>query len=101
MQLPVLKAMLGDEVVQQLIRFWPDRYFHAHGPLHRLPAPFSDTILSSIPALAEAYQGRLLEFDPCKDKNRMYCLAEGTRQCFKAQEHRLKFGHSPRNVFNM
>jgi hypothetical protein len=77
MQLPILKAMLGGEILSELIKYWPDKCCNAHGPLDRLPAPFSDDILNSITALTEAYQGRLLEFDSSKDKNRMYFLADG------------------------
>ena len=78
MQLPVLEAMLGNEVVQQLIKYWPDKCFSAHGPLNRLPALFSEKILSSIPALTEAYQGHLFEFDPGTQGKNMYRVTEDT-----------------------
>jgi hypothetical protein len=78
MQFPILQAMLGDEVLAQLVKSWPDKCFNAHGPLKRLPAPFTEDILGSIAALTEAYQGGLLEFDPRTQSNKMYRLADGT-----------------------
>jgi len=78
MQFPILQSMLGDEVLPQLIKSWPDKCFNAHGPLNRLPEPFSDNILSSITTLTAAYQGGLLEFDSSKEKNKMYRSADGT-----------------------
>jgi hypothetical protein len=78
MQFPILQAMLGDEILAQLVKSWPDKCFDAHGPLKRLPAPFTEDILGSIAALTEAYQGGLLEFDPRTQSNKMYRLADGT-----------------------
>lgn len=78
MQLPILQSMLGDEVLAQLIKSWPDKCLHGHGPLERLPAPLDDDILSSITALTDVYQGGLLEFDQRTQSNKMYRLADGT-----------------------
>ena len=78
MQFPILQSMLGDELLPQLIKSWPDKCFNAHGPLNRLPELFSDDILGSITALTDSYQGGLLEFDPRKDKSKMYRSADGS-----------------------
>lgn len=46
--------------VQQFLRdYWPERVFHAHGPLSRLPGLFSSRELLSFRALASRYQGWL------------------------------------------
>lgn len=56
----VLAALVSPTTVQQFVRdYWPERVFHAHGPLSRLPAPFSSRELSSFRALASGYRGWL------------------------------------------
>jgi hypothetical protein len=46
--------------VQQFFQdYWPERVFHSHGPLSRLPALFSSPELLSFRALAARYQGWL------------------------------------------
>jgi ribosomal protein L16 Arg81 hydroxylase len=55
-----LSALVGPVPAQQFLRdYWPERVFHAHGPLSRLPALFSSPELLSFRALASRYQGWL------------------------------------------
>jgi len=55
----VLGALLAPELPQRFLgEFWPERVFHAHGPLARLPSPFNSPELSSFGALAARYRGR-------------------------------------------
>lgn len=77
MQFPILKSLLGNEVLQQMINTWPDKYFYAHGELERLPKPLLNDILRSIASLTEAYAGHLNEIDPRKGYE-MYPVADGT-----------------------
>lgn len=77
MKYPILKSLLGDEVLQQMINIWPDKYFYTHGKLERLPNPLRHDILGSITSLTEAYKGHLNEIDPRKGYE-MYPVADGT-----------------------
>jgi hypothetical protein len=55
-----LEALVAPTPAQQFLRdFWPERIFHAHGPLSRLPAVFTSRELSSFRALASGYRGWL------------------------------------------
>lgn len=56
----VLDTLVSPFTARQFLdEFWPERVFHAHGPLSRLPAPFTSPELSSFRALASRYHGRL------------------------------------------
>ena len=56
----ILGALVAPVPVQQFLHdHWPERVFHAHGPLARLPALFSSPELLSFRALASRYQGWL------------------------------------------
>lgn len=55
-----LAALIAPTAPHIFLRdFWPERVFHTHGPLARLPAPFSARELSSFGALASGYRGWL------------------------------------------
>ena len=55
-----LAPLVAPTPVQEFLRhFWPERVFHSHGPLSRLPHPFSSQELSSFRALASGYRGWL------------------------------------------
>ena len=55
-----LRALVAPTPAQQFLGdFWPERVFHAHGPLSRLPALFSSRELSSFRALTSGYRGWL------------------------------------------
>lgn len=57
---PALAALIAPTPPELFLRdFWPERVFHTHGPLARLPAPFSSRELSSFRALAVGYRGWL------------------------------------------
>jgi ribosomal protein L16 Arg81 hydroxylase len=57
---PGLAALVAPVPVRQFLHdFWPERIFHAHGALSRLPALFRSPALSSFRALAQRYQGWL------------------------------------------
>lgn len=59
-KISVLGALLAPESPQRFLReCWPERVFHAHGPLSRLPAPFTAPELASFSALASCYLGRI------------------------------------------
>ena len=56
----MLGALVRPTPVQEFLReYWPERVFHSHGPLARLPALFSSPELLSFRALASRYQGWL------------------------------------------
>ena len=56
----VLDALVGPTPVEEFLRdFWPERVFHAHGPLSRLPTIFSSPELKTFRTLASQYQGWL------------------------------------------
>ena len=56
----VLGALVSPEPAERFLReFWPERVFHSHGPLSRLPAVFTAPELASFQTLASRYQGRL------------------------------------------
>ncbi len=50
---PVARELFLDEI-------WPDQPFAVHGPLERLPAPFTAPILKDFSALSARYRGRVL-----------------------------------------
>jgi ribosomal protein L16 Arg81 hydroxylase len=56
----LLAALVAPVPVRQFLRdYWPERVFHAQGPLSRLPAIFSSAELSSFTALVSRYRGWL------------------------------------------
>ena len=72
----VLGALFAPESPQRFLQdFWPERVFHAHGPLSRLPAPFTAPELSSFAALAASYRGQL-GFGRGAKSPRMISMAE-------------------------
>ena len=50
---PVTREIFLNEI-------WPDQPFAVHGPLERLPAPFTAPILQDFAALSAQYRGRIL-----------------------------------------
>jgi quercetin dioxygenase-like cupin family protein len=57
---PGLAALVAPVPIRQFLQeFWPERIFHAHGSLSRLPALFRSPALSSFRALTQRYQGWL------------------------------------------
>ena len=56
----LLGALVAPVPVQEFLSdFWPERVFHSHGPMSRLPALFSSSELLSFRVLSSSYQGWL------------------------------------------
>lgn len=51
-----LASLVSPTPIDRFLKdFWPERVFHSHGPVARLPAVFSSHELSSFPALASGF----------------------------------------------
>ena len=57
----LLKAFISPITIEDFRKqFWPDEVFVIHGPLERLPAPFTNPELLDFKELFSRYSGRIL-----------------------------------------